>query len=39
MWTKMAFAALLVSGISIAPIDVTSAESPAGAIHARSEMG
>ena len=30
MWTKMAFAALLVSGISIAPIDVTSAESQQG---------
>ena len=27
MWTKLAFAALLISGISIAPIDVTSAQS------------
>ena len=27
MWTKMAIAALLISGISVALIDVTSAES------------
>ena len=42
MWckTKMAIAALLISGISVALIDVTSAEIRAeGEIRARSEMG
>jgi hypothetical protein len=27
MWTKLALAALLISGISIAPVDATSAQS------------